>query len=54
MRRIHRILRLPIMAPNMEVEERRRSHQWQLGGSEGASVAINGNHLPIIEVEERR
>ena len=25
-----------------------------VGGSEGASIAINGNHLPIIEVEERR
>ena len=35
-------------------EERRRSHQWQLGDSEGGSVAINVNHLPIIEVEERR
>ena len=32
-------------------EERRRSHQWQLGDSEGGSVAINVNHLPIIEVE---
>ena len=35
-------------------EERRRSHLWQLGDSEGGSVAINVNHLPIIEVEERR
>ena len=25
-----------------------------VGGSEGASIAIKGNHLPIIEVEERR
>ena len=30
------------------------AHQWQFGGSEGASIAINGNHLPIIKVEERR
>ncbi len=29
------------------------AHQWQWGGSEGASIAIKGNHLPIIEVEER-